>query len=130
MLGSSSKPGAWLLSSLSCSTAVWTAVQSQARGSTKDSAVFLGLSFKTQKLISQHDKAPISLKDLAPFNPQFTKPNFPFSLFFSFCFYQQFPLWIETMNEPTRGQQGSEGFGGRNVMRVTFLFKYHIGHAT
>lgn len=72
---------------------------SQARGSTKDSAVFLGLSFKTQKPISQHDKAPTSLKDLAPFNRQF-KPNFTFFLFSS-CFYQQFPLWLETMKEPT-----------------------------
>lgn len=70
--------------------AAWTAVQSQARGSTKDSAVFLGLSFKTQKLISQHDKAPISLKDLAPFNPQFTKPNFPFFLFFLSVFMNSF----------------------------------------
>lgn len=63
---------------------------SQARGLTKDSAVFLGLSFKTQKLISQCDKAPISLKDLAPFNPQFIKPNFTFFLFFLPIFINSF----------------------------------------
>lgn len=102
VLGSSSKPGASLLSSLSCSMAAWTTGHCrQAKGSTKDSAVFLGLSFKAQRLISQHDKAPTSLKDLAPFNRQF-KPNFTFFLFlFPSCFYQQFPLWTETMNEPT-----------------------------